>query len=361
MDPVYDRNNVQLYCGDALEVLRELPDNTVHCCITSPPYFGLRDYGIDGQIGLEETPEEYVVRLVEVFREVRRVLHPAGTLWLNLGDSYAGSWGNYHPNSPPGKHGQRLKNTARWNREAYRDQNFRPPTAGLKCLKPKDLVGIPWRVALALQADGWWLRQDLIWHKSNCMPESVKDRCTKAHEYLFLLARSERYYFDPVSIQEPVKDDTAARYKRGRSDNHKWADGGPGNQTIACTFSHMSTLRYRNKRSVWDIPSSGYPEAHFATFPAALVEPCILAGTSKAGCCSHCGAPWERVVKAWRPACDCGGEPVPCVVLDPFSGAGTTVMVAATLGRKAIGIELNPDYLQMSTKRLNTAQLRMFA
>ena len=173
--------------GDCIDMLRAFPDESIDCCVTSPPYFGLRDYGVDGQIGLEPSPEEYVGKLVEVFREVRRVLKKEGTLWLNLGDSYAGSWGNYHPNSPPGKHGQRLKNTARWNRPAYDDkQDFRPPTSNnLSGLKPKDLIGIPWRVAFALQADDWWLRQDIIWHKPNPMPESVTDRCTKSHEYEF--------------------------------------------------------------------------------------------------------------------------------------------------------------------------------
>jgi DNA modification methylase len=209
--PVYEDAGVRLFCGDALSVLRSMPDESVQCVVTSPPYFGLRDYGVDGQLGLESAPAEYVQALVEISREVRRVLRADGTCWLNLGDSYAGSWGNYHPNSPPGKHGQRKKDSERFERPGYQSQEFLPPTANLKGFKPKDLCGIPWRVAFALQDDGWWLRQDIIWSKPNPMPESVTDRCTKAHEYIFLLTKSRKYYFNQDSIREPLKDASIAR------------------------------------------------------------------------------------------------------------------------------------------------------
>ena len=316
--------------GDALTRLKELPSEAVDCCITSPPYFGLRDYGVDGQIGLEATPEAYVARLVEVFREVRRVLKKEGTLWLNLGDSYAGSWGNYHPNSPPGKHGQRLKETARWNRPAYEDQTFRPPTSNKleNGIKPKDLIGIPWAVAFALRADGWYLRQDIIWSKNNCMPESVTDRCTKSHEYLFLFAKSQCYYFDSEAIKEPsVTNDPRRPY----TSKGAWEmDGRAPEQIHSGERRAGNNFSKRNKRSVWKVNTVPYREAHFATFPEKLIEPCIRAGCPEGGIC-----------------------------LDPFFGAGTTGLVAKKLGRHYIGIELNEAYVGMAQKRIAATPMRL--
>lgn len=350
----------RIHCGDALEVLKTLPDECVQMCVTSPPYWGLRNYGVEGQIGLEPTPFEYVARMVGVFREVRRVLNNDGTLWLNLGDSYATGGGSVGRAPGGGDQGERFIRAG-----MIVTQPNRMPIDGLK---PKDLVGIPWRLAFALQADGWYLRQDIIWAKGNCMPESVQDRCTKSHEYLFLLSKSQWYFFDHLSIQEPSSPESHARYRRGRSNSHKYADGGPGNQTLAKSFEHMidqpegpkdvlrdrsrdrasaSTrmgrearwresapiIQYRNKRSVWTVNSSRLSETHFATFPPKLIEPCILAGSRQ-------------------------GD----LVLDPFMGAGTTAVVAQNLGRKWLGIELNSEYVDMAKRRIarECAQMRMF-
>ena len=340
----------RIICGDNCEVMRTMPSESIDCCVTSPPYWGLRDYGHDGQIGLEPTPEEYVARMVEVFREVKRLLKDDGTLWLNLGDSYAtGTKADRQQSTNPGVGANNLD-----------AQNSVPRIGTPVGLKTKDLIGIPWRVAFALQADGWYLRQDIIWHKPNPMPESVRDRCTKAHEYVFLLSKSERYYYDQEALKEPVAEDTDARYERGRSDGHKYADGGPGNQTIAKSFDHMkksgnknkrwganeTTTRtdgsgivetqrgipwegsVRNKRSVWTITTKPYSGAHFAVMPADLVKPCIMAGCREGG-----------------------------VVLDPFSGSGTTAMVARDLSCRYVGIELNPEYVEISLKRLEQGVL----
>ena len=346
MSVAYQDATIQILLGDALAALKTMPDSYVQTCVTSPPYWGLRNYGVQGQMGLEKTPEEYVEKMVEVFREVRLVLKDDGTLWLNLGDSYAGSWGNYHPNSPPGKHGQRLKETARWNRPAYQSQDFLPPTAQIKGLKPKDMVGIPWRVAFALQADGWYLRSDIIWSKPNPMPESVVDRPTKSHEYIFLLSKSERYFYDHEAIKEPASYAEEAKYDPGTN-----GLGGDDRKTGKTTRRFAGTDKQRghsrrhagfndrwdqmteteqcsgmrNKRSVWTIATEPFPDAHFATFPTKLIEPCILAGS--------------------RP-----GD----LVLDPFAGAGTTLLVAKRLGRRACGIELNPEYVAMIQTRLTT-------
>jgi DNA modification methylase len=334
--------------GDCIETLRTLPDCSVHCVVTSPPYWGLRDYGHDGQIGLEPTPEAYVTRIVEVFREVRRVLRDDGTLWLNLGDSYyAGGWECRRVNAvgngsmPP----------------EHRKSGIAKDINGLKV---KDLVGIPWRVAFALQADGWWLRQDIIWHKPNPMPESVRDRCTKAHEYVFLLTKSERYFYDAEAVSEKS----------------------------AAVTDVMKSGERRNRRSVWTVTTKPYKGAHFATMTPQLAELCILAGTSSDGCCSACGAPRERVVErqrtptrpgadtkvtgdsmtdgnrdpkrhvtttkttGWKSTCDHSEGTPPCVVLDPFAGSGTTLAVAAELGRMGIGCELNPEYVALAEERI---------
>lgn len=291
-----------LYHGDCLEVLRQLPAGSVQCCVTSPPYFGLRDYGCDGQIGLEPTPEEYVARLVAVFAEVRRVLADDGVCWVNLGDSYAndGKWGG----SSGGKHVPALHGNTGIGR-------------GKKStgLKPKDLIGIPWRVAFALQADGWYLRQDIIWAKPNPMPESVTDRCTKAHEYLFLLTKSARYFWDAEAIAEKStgrpawSGDCAFIANSGRND---WSskDKKPGRET-------------RNRRSVWTVATQPYSGAHFAVMPPKLIEPCILAGSRR-------------------------GD----LILDPFNGAATVGVVAVQHGRRYLGIELNPEYIRISLDRL---------
>ena len=292
--------NATLHLGDCLEVLRTLPEASVQCCVTSPPYYGLRDYGHADQIGLEQSPEEYVAKLVAVFREVRRVLKDDGTLWLNLGDSYAN--GGRQTRDQDGKLSQR-------------GMDIRPNDGA----KPKDLLGIPWRVAFALQADGWYLRQDIIWAKPNPMPESVRDRCTKAHEYLFLLSKADRYYFDADAIAEPsIKGSAGSRFDAGKTALH-----GLGRSSEKDRIERDS----RNRRSVWTIATKPYSGAHFAVMPPALVEPCILAGS--------------------RPSDVC---------LDPFSGSGTVAAVAASLGRQAIGIELNPEYQSLAIERIEDAQ-----
>lgn len=310
--------------GDALEVLKTLPDESVNMCVTSPPYLGLRDYGVDGQIGLENTPEEYIQRLVDVFHEVKRVLKNDGTLWVNIGDSY---WGS-------GSRGYDF--TGKWSESSKvqaanggtQDLSSLPKLVGNKNgIKNKDLIGIPWMLAFALRDDGWWLRQDIIWDKSgNCFPESVKDRCTKAHEYIFLLSKQPSYFYDADAIKEPVKEVSLNRVKYGW---HGSGDNGKGNYAGLEQVEQMGD-RFckpdgRNKRDVWHVNTHSYSGAHFATFPEKLIEPCILAGTSNSG-----GA----------------------TVLDPFSGAGTTGVVCAKLGREYIGIEINPEYVKMSEERI---------
>ncbi len=333
----------QILEGDVRETLRTLPDQCVQTCVTSPPYFGLRDYGVAGQIGLEPTPDEFVAQLVAVFREVRRVLRDDGTLWLNLGDSYnaAGRTG----------HGTRVGFKQGSNRaSAEGADNCRPSVDGLK---PKDLIGIPWRVAFALQADGWYLRQDIIWHKPNPMPESVRDRCTKAHEYVFLLSKSERYFWDAEAMRERAvatdigaMDGGAQRLPDGGNANDgrnfrskrdsfkrqgsKRAAAIPG-QSVGTHRAEREESTHdvftRNRRSVWTVATRPYKGAHFATFPPALIEPCILAG-----------APFDGVV------------------LDPFTGSGTTAAVALQHGRRFIGCELNPDYIQLAEARIAAAE-----
>ncbi len=307
--------------GDCLESMRTMPDQSVQCCVTSPPYWGLRDYGHEGQIGLEQTPEAYVASMVDVFREVRRVLRDDGTLWLNLGDSYANSGlidnGGHKGLSLASEKSDGVKrnpeNKANQNGSIASVQRCIPTG-----LKPKDLVGIPWRVAFALQADGWYLRQDIIWAKPNPMPESVKDRCTKAHEYIFLLSKSERYFFDSDAIKEPA---TYAGQQRGGSTNRYEQNKAGMDNKVYDT---------RNKRSVWTVRPAPYKGAHFATFPIDLIEPCILAG------------------------CPVGGT-----VLDPFGGSGTTAIAALKHNRKAILCELNPEYIKIAHERIPLELTRM--
>lgn len=302
----------------------------VQMCVTSPPYFGLRDYGHPGQLGLEQTPAEYVANMVEVFSLVWNLLADDGVLWLNLGDSYAGSGpsgASYQSKTTRERERKtssgafRISKTLSERGLTYAEKKPIPPPG----LKPKDLIGIPWRVAFALQAAGWYLRQDIIWHKPNPMPESVTDRCTKAHEYLFLLTKSERYYFDNEAIKEP------AQANKGNAKSFR----GGGSYTGGNSFSNSATkerethgnipneVETRNRRSVWTVATKPYSGAHFATFPPALIEPCILAGS--------------------RP-----GD----VVFDPFMGSGTTAQVAIKLGRQYLGCELNPDYEQLQQQRI---------
>ena len=325
MNPAHDDGDVKIWLGDAVDCLESMPAAIAQTCVTSPPYWGLRDYGADGQIGLEDSPDAYVARIVEVFRSVRRVLRDDGTLWLNLGDSYAADrGGTYQPaETLAGGTSGRMSDGSKTNRG--RGEGYQPSrNARSYGLKHKDLVGIPWRVAFALQADGWYLRSDIIWHKPNPMPESITDRPTKSHEYVFLLSKSPRYYYDADAIAEQSAGlgETKIRFggsKYGDSDDPKHATKS-GN-----TYTDSGT---RNARSVWTIATKPYAEAHFATFPTELPERCIKAGS--------------------RP-----GD----TVLDPFMGSGTTAWVARHHGRQAIGCEINPDYLNIASGRLQQLSL----
>lgn len=341
--------------GDCIESMRTLPDKSVQMCVTSPPYYGLRDYGVEGQIGLEETPAEFIARLVEVFREVRRVLRDDGTAWVNMGDSYAGSWGAH------GRDDMGVGVSTLSQRQVMASQRKAKATTHAE-YKPKDLMGMPWRLAFALQDDGWYLRQDIIWHKPNPMPESTRDRCTKAHEYIFLLSKSRRYHCDMNSIREPAAEASLNRWaqdieNQAGSDRVPGKSNGPmkavgGDRSRRDSFQREDSKRElaipgqskgthrpdrvesewdigtRNKRSVWTVATQGFKEAHFATFPPDLIRPCILAGAPLGG-----------------------------VVLDPFGGAGTTAVVAMQEGRKSILCELNPEYAAMAERRIAAAWL----
>ena len=295
-----------IHQGDSLTVLRTLPDASVHCCITSPPYYGLRDYGVDGQIGLEPTPDAYIARLVEVFREVRRVLRDDGTLFVNIGDSYAAT-----TKGSSGKGEKQISNAG----TLLEDRRWRVPIG----LKPKDLIGIPWMLAFALRADGWWLRQDIIWSKPNPMPESVKDRCTKAHEYIFMLSKSARYWWDAGAVGE---DFTRRSVFNENSKGLSTQTGCGGNRNDYGRESQPIGVNYRNRRSVWTLATLPTADAHFATFPIELPETCLKAGCPEGG-----------------------------VVLDPFAGAGTTGLACLKNGRQFIGIELNPAYIEIALNR----------
>jgi DNA modification methylase len=451
---VFEDGRAVLHQGDVMDALAGMADESVHCVVTSPPYWGLRDYGtetweggdplhahdrmlarggrggsgapgkqtagafpsdlpvavcscgarrIDAQLGLEATPAEYVARMAEVFREVRRVLRKDGTLWLNMGDCYASGKGScFNPGGGETSY------------KDYRKEAGVVPLNRLNLsevrafgLKPKDLVGMPWRLAFALQADGWWLRNDIhasyiVWAKPNPMPESVTDRCTRSHEYIFLLTKSARYFYDAEAIKE--------RCHSGPSDVKKMIESlpriGGKHKDLSDPFSNASAATSigqkravgspsgRNCRDVWTFATQSYPGAHFATFPEELPRRCIKAGTSERGCCPTCGAPWRRVVErtreidgsakgsrfdvgktgardggdrtqagertltracGWRPGCSCGLAPVPCTVLDPFVGSGTTVAVALQLVRKGVGIELKPEYIDLAVDRIKRA------
>jgi len=341
----------QCHFGDCLETLRRMPDGIVQTCVTSPPYFGLRDYGHDGQIGLESTPEQYIAKLVDVFREVRRVLRDDGTLWLNIGDSY-----NAHP-------GQRKDTDKAGDKQQTVRGATAAPSRSVEGIKSKDLIGIPWLLAFALRADGYYLRQEIIWHKPNPMPESVTDRCTKSHESIFLLAKSAKYYFDAGAIREDSssgangsnfhtgktfeRQQGLASKKPHRAGNVNppkgsiaYANGDERQRTKAGLLAYAQRTRQmddaeiekRNKRSVWTVATAPYKGAHFATFPPALIEPCILAGAPAGG-----------------------------VVLDPFFGSGTTGQVAQALGRHYIGCEINPDYKPLQDERTMQPSLLMDA
>ena len=410
--PAYRDQAVTVYCGDVREVLSQLSPASVDCCVTSPPYWGLRDYGIPaqlwdgdpacrhrsaeedggcrhcgawrGHLGLEPTPDLYVKHMVEIFSEVRRVLKPFGSLWLNLGDCYNAGTTAIRKPSP---------NRVGYWQTAGSIGDRRVNASGLK---PKDLVGIPWRVALALQANGWYLRADVIWAKPNPIPESVTDRPTRAHEYLFLLSPSARYFYDAEAIREPcqsgpsdISNMSAPLPRIGGKHSHlEDAFGAASGRTKIGCLRPVGDPYGRNKRSVWTIPTQPYRGAHFATFPERLVEPCIMAGTSEAGCCSACGEPWVRIVevayvnpgsrssngprslerrrespgypvrlerssatRGWRPGCGCNATRVPAVVLDPFAGSGTTLAVAKRLGRSGWGVELSSQYVALIGKR----------
>jgi site-specific DNA-methyltransferase (adenine-specific) len=301
--------SIKIKTGNCLEVLKTMPEQSVNTCVTSPPYWGLRDYGESDQLGLEETPEEYVENMVAVFREVKRVLRDDGTVWLNLGDSYAGPKGNNRGEGAGGGQG-------RGKLLGFDNIKTKVPNG----LKQKDLVGIPWRVAFALQADGWYLRQDIIWHKPNPMPESVKDRCTKAHEYIFLLSKNAKYYCDMDLIREPVKKSNKG-FIMARARTASGALGGENKHNME--RRDYREIKGANKRSVWTVTTKPFKGAHFATFPPDLIEPCVLAGCPENG-----------------------------TVLDPFGGAGTTGLVAQQHNRNAVLIELNPEYAEMAKNRI---------
>lgn len=302
---------IEILAGDCRETLKTLTDQSINTCITSPPYWGLRDYGEEEQLGMEDTPEEFVKNLVQVFREVKRVLRDDGTVWLNLGDSYAS-------NQSSGDRVTGYSSFQASNKGKFGGRQVVPPT-----LKAKDLVGIPWRVAFALQQDGWYLRQDIIWHKPNSMPESVTDRCTKAHEYIFLLSKQAKYYYD----HEAIREDCEGVDERQWAEEYKAVGSvlqGESNAEIKRTKRYNKDGSFkRNKRSVWTVTTKPYKEAHFATFPMDLIEPCVLAGCPEGG-----------------------------TVLDPFGGSGTTGQIADGHNRNAILCELNPEYIEISKKRL---------
>ncbi|MHC4405598.1 MAG: DNA-methyltransferase [Planctomycetota bacterium] len=424
LEPYYNEGGITIYNGDALDVLRQLPDGIVQTCVTSPPYWGLRSYStasweggdsecshtypspaepddepgqpeawpiaykglceacgaveVDRQLGLEETPEAFVAKMVEVFGEVRRVLRDDGTVWLNLGDSYNGTGG-------PGKQdGGPIGPTAATAIEGTRGRH-------VSGLKPKDLCGIPWRVALALQADGWYLRSDIIWSKPNPMPESCTDRPTKAHEYIFLLSKRPKYYYDADAVREEAQD-WGSRTRNGPA----YTEGvspGTNRRHTGCTDANFAESG-RNRRTVWTVATESFSGAHFATYPRKLIEPCILAGANDRAC-AECGKAWRRVVESERvatrpgnntktdgkaalemgnrdplrhvavrtdkghePDCECGTrETRPSIILDPFMGSGTTAEVARKHGCECIGIELNPEYIELAAKRLSQGVL----
>lgn len=390
------RHSVRLIHADVMDGLKSLPDESVHCVITSPPYWSLRNYFVKGQIGLEETPEEWTEKMVAVFREVRRVLRKDGTCWVNVGDAYAAT------SKGTGGDGSTSTLNAKYEDGKFATDGKQHPTMqphkidlDRSHLKPKDLIGLPWRFAFALQRDGWFLRSDIIWSKPNPMPESVTDRPTKAHEMVFLLAKAARYFYDADAVREEATYSGKVITLGSKSFSKGQAIGAhkpPSGNALKDTYI---VCPGRNLRSVWSIPTYPFPGAHFATFPPKLVERCLRAGSSEKGCCPECGAPWKREVEAsggtigkgwhdhskdqsegqeqidpetiskirsggykretvgWKPTCDCGyTTQVPCTVLDPFGGSGTTAIVAVSNARNAILIELNEEYVTMAERRI---------
>lgn len=363
----------KIIIGDNRKTLRKLRAESIQTCITSPPYWGLRDYGHSDQLGQEPTPEEYVHNMVLLFREISRVLREDGTVWLNLGDTYISNPAKGRSGS--GKNAQYLGGTSATLQTRAQHKSDIPA---------KNLVGIPWRVAFALQADGWYLRQEIIWHKPNAMPEAVRDRCTRNHEHLFLLTRNSRYYFDYYTIQTKATTTSPGGFVTKAASKRK----GTG---LESTKDYIPTGR-SNKRTVWTIPTARYPDSHFAVFPEELAETCIRAGSSAMGCCAHCGTPLRRILederiatrpahktktagkssavmgnrdpqrhetlvrhKGWEAGCHCASAletPRPCKVLEPFGGSGTTAEVACRLGRDVAICELNPDYIPLIRKRI---------
>ena len=376
--------------GDVRDKIAEIPEKSIQCVVTSPPYFGLRDYGHEGQIGLEPAPEEYVANMVEVFRGLWRVLRDDGVAFLNLGDSYNA---NYRGGGAGNASKKQVSNQGTVDFMATKPNH-------IKGCKPKDLVGIPWLVAFALRADGWYLRSDIIWHKPNPMPESVADRPTKSHEYIFLLTKSQKYFYDAEAVREPIKENSGACSVRTATKPEDKRES----QSLTRKYD---VIKGANKRSVWTVATKPYKEAHFAVFPEQLIEPCILAGTSPQAC-EVCGSPWERVVEVqgetttekakrlghsekrgaggklvkqnldyagghgdnirprnttgWQPTCTCKNSGKGrSIVLDPFAGSGTTLYVAEQHGRDSIGIELSPDYVKLIKKRMDNMQQTIFS
>lgn len=358
--------------ADVLEGLATLPSESVHCVVTSPPYLGLRDYGVEGAIGLEATPEEYICKMVEVFREVWRVMRPDASLWLNLGDSYAGAGDRPNNGGKGNEHGQQKKH--------------KTPDKAIG-LKPKDLMMMPARVALALQADGYYLRSEITWCKRAPMPESVRDRPTSATEKIYLLTKSASYFYDAEAVREAHAEPWRGQGEHESHTPHNGRlDDPTGKQQATFTVgTRVYNPAGRNQWNYWLLAPEPYAAAHFATFPTEIPRRAILAGTSAKGCCSECGAPWRRVVKStyehinytkpreyssyiasqgavmnkhnstigWQPSCPHTDAPlVPATVLDPFAGAGTTLLVALRHGRSALGIELNPEYVRMAQERI---------
>lgn len=399
--PLELRNRFML--GDVRAQLELLPAESVHCVVTSPPYWSMRDYGAAGQLGLEDTLEEYIEAQVEVFRAVWRVLRRDGVVWLNVGDAYIGGRRGGIGASSTLEGSAIAQNESRKAldaRQSFRRDRIDAGDVHHKAspgLKPKDLAGIPWTLALALRADGWWLRSDVIWRKPNAAPESIIDRPTKEHEYVFLLTKAARYFYDREAIREPFKDSTKARI---RQKTFALQTGGPKDYRFGVNPARSSrrtlenvarqVVQKRNKRSVWTIPTEASKRKHYATFPRALVRQCLLAGTSEVGACMACGAPWVRCVAVedpagalgkgyhdhtddlkrgqrgipyaksaptrrttgWRPSCEHEAPAGRCVVLDPYMGSGTTAVVANELGHDFVGIDINAEYIAIAERRL---------
>jgi DNA modification methylase len=361
----------EIFLGDWKDIARTLPKNSIDCIVTSPPYYGLRDYGVEGQEGQQETPEAFINSLVDGFRILRDALKDSGTLWVNMGDSYAGSGRGPEGNLNKG--------------EDFRQMDGKHKPFKSDTIKPKDLIGVPWMLAFALRADGWYLRSDIIWHKPNPMPESVTDRPTKSHEYIFLLSKSSKYYYDAEAIkEESISNDSRRPYAPGQ------VDGRGNGHSRGGGSDRVSDYSKRNKRSVWTVTTKPFKDAHFACYPPDLIEPCIKAGTSEKGNCKDCGAPWVRIVESefikhenwfgdkqqvrndrgeagnsynekvssktvgWEKTCKCEtNETVKPIVYDPFMGSGTTAEAATFCGCDYSGSELNPNYITIKNKRLH--------